>query len=538
MAKLSRPDLPPGPLDDLVRELHDLHARAGWPSTRQMARGQDFSYTAAHDLFTRTVTGAPKLPVLLNVVERLAALAPRTDVDKTVDRFDTLWQAADREPFLERSAALGRNVVRRPEGGTTVTTEDDGGALSVRVPLTQPGGTAAGSNVVVGREDVVRWLRSAWTTQWQDQRIVVLHGRGGAGKSTAAWLAAGRPPAEVTAWWVTATSKEQLRGHLRQVALEAGGNESQVQLAWSGQRDPADLLHELLHAYDRPWLLVLDDANDVELLSNGSGPVSAGRGWLRPPPPHGLIVVTSRDGSREVWGDGCVVRPVGWLPDDDAVKLLHSLAPAAGGASEARSLTERLDGLPLALRLAGSYLRSARDSGVPGAPTTFSAYRQAYERALSSADVEVDDYLAGVQQSVDVSLGLLDRDDNGVARTLLQVLAHFALAPIRVAWLRTDVLVRHPELGDLTVGRLMDILGRLGRFALIDWSANGILLHQEVRDVTRSPDWHRRRQPGEQDRYRTIVTDLLDAALPSRPIPTIRRAGRRRTRSRRMRSIS
>jgi hypothetical protein len=114
MGKLRRPELPPGPLDELVRELHALHARAGWPSTRELARGQNFSYTAVHDLFTKTTTEPPKLPVLHRVVERLATMAPRTDLEKTLDRFDALWLAADKNPVLNSTKAAVEEIELTP----------------------------------------------------------------------------------------------------------------------------------------------------------------------------------------------------------------------------------------------------------------------------------------------------------------------------------------------------------------------------------------------------------------------------------------
>ena len=105
MGRLYRPELPPGALADLVRELHALHARAGRPNTRRLAEERDFGYTAVHDLFTKTTTEPPKLPVLLTVVERLAMLAPRMNVEQTLDRFDALWRAADAEPLQKPSTA-------------------------------------------------------------------------------------------------------------------------------------------------------------------------------------------------------------------------------------------------------------------------------------------------------------------------------------------------------------------------------------------------------------------------------------------------
>jgi DNA-binding CsgD family transcriptional regulator len=136
VARLPFPDVPPGPLRKLLEELHKLHARAGWPSTRELARGQQFSHTAVHDLFTK-VDHAPKLPVLLAVVDRLAALAPRAHAEETLDRFDALWwtQLEEAEtpfdPRIRKSSThdsmlvLNRGVLNlgRPKDQLDVLTE-------------------------------------------------------------------------------------------------------------------------------------------------------------------------------------------------------------------------------------------------------------------------------------------------------------------------------------------------------------------------------------------------------------------------------
>lgn len=97
MARLRRPDLPLGPIGDLVHELHQLHARAGLPSTRALAKGQRFTYTTVHDIFTKTSVEPPRLPVLLCIVEQMATLAQTVDVQETLDKFDRLWMAADEQ---------------------------------------------------------------------------------------------------------------------------------------------------------------------------------------------------------------------------------------------------------------------------------------------------------------------------------------------------------------------------------------------------------------------------------------------------------
>lgn len=137
MGKLRRPELPPGALDELVRELHALHVRAGRPSTREMARGQTFSYTTVHDLFTRTITEPPRLPVLHAVVERLASIAPRSNVDEILDKFDELWRAANDDhgprPSPEPTAAAeSKEEIREPrhEAGEPVAAAPGGRAMT------------------------------------------------------------------------------------------------------------------------------------------------------------------------------------------------------------------------------------------------------------------------------------------------------------------------------------------------------------------------------------------------------------------------
>jgi hypothetical protein len=67
---------------------------------RELAKGQNFSHTAVHELFTKP-TNARKLPVLLVVVGKLASLAPRVDVEEMLDKFDRLWEATTDQPMTE-----------------------------------------------------------------------------------------------------------------------------------------------------------------------------------------------------------------------------------------------------------------------------------------------------------------------------------------------------------------------------------------------------------------------------------------------------
>ena len=108
-----------------------------------------------------------------------------------------------------------------------------------------------------------------------------------------------------------------------------------------------------------PWLLVIDNADDPQILGGpdpGTG-VAEGRGWLRPIlPSSGSVLVTSRDGNAVSWGPWCVRHRLTVLPAEEAADVLADYAghlPRLGSDTDASALAERLGGLPLALRIAG-----------------------------------------------------------------------------------------------------------------------------------------------------------------------------------------
>jgi hypothetical protein len=155
-----------------------------------------------------------------------------------------------------------------------------------------------------------------------------------------------------------------------------------------------------LNARDADWLLVLDNADDPDLLAAGQGRVHERRGWLRAPCEHGAVLVTTR--SANAWGEAALLQ-VGPLSRDDGAAVLRDLAPDAG--PDADALADRLGCLPLALRLAGSYLAAVRSfPAIPGlaAPTTFGEYHHAWEERF----VELRDIVRVAERA-----GRLDHPD-------------------------------------------------------------------------------------------------------------------------------
>ncbi|MER7516387.1 AAA family ATPase [Streptomyces sp. NPDC126499] len=321
-----------------------------------------------------------------------------------------------------------------------------------------------------GREDVITRLLDASGTH-------VLYGLGGVGKTSLALEVADRLARDgAPVWWVAARDAGRLAGGLRAVGRRVGLGEEELS---TGQT--ADLLWERLAALPGPWLLVLDNADDLALL-DGPGSLAAGTGWVRAPAgAGGLVLVTTRDGDPAAWGSGPVLHPLGALPGPEGARALADRAsPEAGPATDAELLAVRLGGLPLALDSAGRYLASVAERPAflraAGEPATYAAYL----KALGTGDVTVDGdgTLARIWA---MSLRLLRDRGHTRAEELLRLLAGFADAPVP---LRVFAQGR----ADIPPGELWTCLQALDRLGLASLRTDGepvVTLHPLVRDAYR-----------------------------------------------------
>jgi hypothetical protein len=214
--------------------------------------------------------------------------------------------------------------------------------------------------------------------------------------------------------------------------------------------DGPDRLWRLLEPADRRWLLIIDNADDPELLAAPAVPVAegeqpvipqtaAGTGWARAGR-RGLVLVTSRQCSPARWGAAASLERVDVLGDREAAQVVLDLAPTAGDREQARALGRRLGGLPLALHVAGAYLGSdfARWS-------SFAAYQHALDlepgHALSAFPEDEADDRATLTRTWELSLDDLARRGIGHARALLRLLSCYAPAlPIPLDLLDAELL--------------------------------------------------------------------------------------------------
>lgn len=265
-------------------------------------------------------------------------------------------------------------------------------------------------------------------------RVNVLYGLGGSGKTTIALEVAHYAlDRGIRTWWVRADDRAALIAALHAVAFQAGATDDELTHGY-----PADALWRRLAALDEPWLLVLDNADDADLLAPRNGRLADGTGWLRPPVSDiGLVLITSREGRADKWAPWCRLHLVSPLDTDDGGHVLMDRAPSGGTKRQAEKLAERLGGLPLALDLAGSYLAAAKASvwPDPNVPDTFDRYRIALDEQLADLTRDTSanpEELARrtIASTWEMSLDMLADKGQQYARPLIRLLSCLGSAPI------------------------------------------------------------------------------------------------------------
>jgi hypothetical protein len=382
----------------------------------------------------------------------------------------TVASASDLEARLYQSLVeLAREGHGAPDAVTGIV------GTSVAVPV----GRAPAE--VRGREDLLRRLE-------QERGLVVVAAMGGMGKSTVAVEVAQRSRRDRPVWWVSAADASSLTAGMVTVARGLGASEADLRGIATQAGDAPDRFWTLLEAAPEGWLLVLDNADQPQLLAAAGASVADGTGWARTSD-HGLVLVTSRQADQAIWGRRASVLRLEQLSEEEAGRVLLDLAPRAGDLVEAQALARRLGGLPLALRLAGAYLNAdfTRWSRIE-------EYRRALDEEPDSADLlspDPDmpwgrDPRATVMQTWELSLDSLADDGLPHARSVLRLVSCFAPAvPIPTR------LLHSPELAAALLpkgARVDQALRGLARLGLIDPATRpeSVVVHPVIADTNRA----------------------------------------------------
>ncbi|GAA0991396.1 tetratricopeptide repeat protein [Acrocarpospora macrocephala] len=355
-----------------------------------------------------------------------------------------------------------------------------------------------------GRDELLARLTGAWSSP--DSRVRILYGLGGCGKTTIVAELARRVSETVDVWWLSAADEDQWQSGIRALAQELGMGPVELQ---QGRR--ADELWKRLHAHRQQWLLIIDGADDLNVLTIEDR-LRHGRGWLRPVHANskGLVVVTTRDQGEEWPEDWCLRHRVPVLPTRHAAQVLMDYTKGrAGKRSEAAILADRLGGLPLALKLAGAYLAESTKRfraayAKPGAITSFAAYVTAVDTGKldlgqpERKELSPKEARQLIRQTWELSLSLLDQREVPEARPILRLLACFADAPIPYQLLIRPELLRGTDIfPGLQDEHMAEVLACLEDFGLIDVlpdpvdedaadTVRTVKLHVLVRDASRA----------------------------------------------------
>ncbi|MEV6303441.1 tetratricopeptide repeat protein [Actinoplanes sp. NPDC051861] len=383
--------------------------------------------------------------------------------------------------------------------------------------LAAPFGRLVTELPVRGREELIAEIEQARATPDSPDKVWVLHGFGGAGKSTVALAVAQRAEsAGADVWWMRAGDRDSLATLTAALASRLGASRE------LGAGDNAgDLMWERLRVRRRPWLLVLDGLDDP---ADGGGPAFAdGSGLVRPLAGGlGCVVITSRDPRPASWARWCRLREVPLLDPEAAGQILLDHAPhLAGSTAEARALGAALGGLPLALGMAGAALATVHEAPPelvrPGTPRTFGEYRTLLEPGQSDGDPP--DVLGSIWE---ISLGAVRSGDRDDAAAMLGFLSCFADAPVplklllRVEALRA-ALPRVSSTED--VARHLDALAKVGLLRIEPGSAETFSLihvHRLVRRCCRADPHVRREMAGMQSHATVLINSLVTAELRDR----------------------
>jgi tetratricopeptide (TPR) repeat protein len=359
--------------------------------------------------------------------------------------------------------------------------------------------------------------------------VRVLHGMGGCGKTTLALEAgyfASQRGSEV--WWVSAAEEFRFLAGMRALGRRLGMTDDELR-----HGEAADLLWRRLSGWSEEWLLVIDNADDPQILAGTGFRTAEGRGWLRPVTSRlGLVLVTSRDGRAGSWGPWCRLYSTGVLDVENAALVLADRTRAhhdgLGGDMGAESLADRLGRLPLALRIAGSFLAELAEIPPAFADTTpirsYLEYRETLEQGdldtvfpSSGPTILTLDHARGIiDRTWEITLDQLESHDFPEARKLLRLLACFADAPIPYELLlHPPTLATSPLFADITGLRLWQVLQSLAQFSLIEL-ADGqdqgaprvVRLHPLIRDTSRA-------KRVEKDEYLALAASLVRTAAIS-----------------------
>lgn len=291
-------------------------------------------------------------------------------------------------------------------------------------------------------------------------------------------------------WWIRCEDPATLMSDLAELAEHDGLTSGEG----SDLPDVADQVRRWLEGTDRPWLVVFDNALSEASIES----------W-RPKRGGGSVLVTSRNRNFDRVGQ---VLDVAVFDTDTSEQFLRDRVrdrnSIAAEEVEARTVAEQLDGLPLALEQAASW--------VSRAPTRrFSRYLKLLDDAAKDPYPDgtrphgyAETALTTWRVSVEAAAAEIP-----ISEHLMWALGYFAPDNLPLEYLATDDIAGQDYLGT-TPDIVEDALVMLHRYSLIELSDSSLSVHRVVQDAARRSG---------DDAAADLAAHVLRAQAPGRSQP-------------------
>lgn len=196
------------------------------------------------------------------------------------------------------------------------------------------------------------------------QKIIVLHGLGGAGKSTIALAYATKNRDRYSAvLWINASSRAETLNSYAECAQIITARDCDIPsgLRPLSAQNPTRFVKEWLALRKSKWLVVFDGLDEPGLFNDYD--------WFIPRSGFGDILVTSRQETSQHLGGAIAIEE---MPEPEAVELVvrislvSHLQCTTSQRDQAADIAKYLGFLPLGLELAGSYIRHSLHGDLRG----------------------------------------------------------------------------------------------------------------------------------------------------------------------------
>ncbi|RPA72443.1 hypothetical protein BJ508DRAFT_314726 [Ascobolus immersus RN42] len=227
-----------------------------------------------------------------------------------------------------------------------------------------------------GREYVFSRINLLFAESEANNQRVLLWGLGGIGKTQIALRYSERALSDRSVFWLQADTEATLReSALKAISLlsgPTGSNDGDAGNTTGISRSVKDL-PALLKALGYPWLLVIDNADDIDMFKKQGSEGAFSLSEIMPRSQFGRILMTSRDARIAGLDNGSVVPAKNGInveamtPEEARITFQKSIPENLyaelgmdTGTTDLEIVLKLFDGLPLAVSQAAAYIRETR----------------------------------------------------------------------------------------------------------------------------------------------------------------------------------